>query len=380
MNTNFDNKHIIKVVITGGPCAGKTSALNTLINHFSPDFRVYAIPEAATMTFNSGFTIVQKESTKENNKTFNKSIIQFQMDMEKYFESLASYSEKRVLLLCDRGVCDNFIYCMEDNAKKIVKETGWSKNYLLNDRYDLVLHLVTAANGAEEYYTLDNNAARSESKEEAIILDKKLQEAWMAHPNFEIIDNSEKGFQNKLNKVINSIRRLVNLPSDFSYVRKFLLSDKEEFNIPEEFNSEVYSEKIDFLISNENDKIFSVIKREAEGYTSFSHITRAIQKSNEERLELRRTINEKNYYDFLRTKNPDCNSLNKQVTVFIYNSKIMNIEKTCIEDGELNNKVIRILRVFTNIKEEREVVPKFIKIEKEVTEDENFSSIKLASM
>ena len=35
-------------------------------------------------------------------------------------------------------------------------------------RYDLVLHLVTAANGAEKYYTLENNAARSESVELAI--------------------------------------------------------------------------------------------------------------------------------------------------------------------------------------------------------------------
>ena len=45
-------------------------------------------------------------------------------------------------------------------------------------RYDLVLHMVTAANGAVKYYTLENNAARSESVELAIEIDNRLQEAY----------------------------------------------------------------------------------------------------------------------------------------------------------------------------------------------------------
>lgn len=33
---------------------------------------------------------------------------------------------------------------------------------LRDDRYDAILHLVTAACGAENFYTADNNVARSE--------------------------------------------------------------------------------------------------------------------------------------------------------------------------------------------------------------------------
>lgn len=41
-----------------------------------------------------------------------------------------------------------------------------------------MFHLVTCADGAEKYYTLDNNAGRSEDIVAASIMDKKTQLAW----------------------------------------------------------------------------------------------------------------------------------------------------------------------------------------------------------
>ena len=49
--------------------------------------------------------------------------------------------------------------------------------------------MVTAADGAAEFYTDVNNEARYETAEMAIISDKKLINAWVGHPNFSIIDN-----------------------------------------------------------------------------------------------------------------------------------------------------------------------------------------------
>ena len=56
------------------------------------------------------------------------------------------------------------------------------------------MHLVTAANGAEKFYTGDNNQARYETVEEAIALDSKLIDAWVGHPSFAIIENNKNGF------------------------------------------------------------------------------------------------------------------------------------------------------------------------------------------
>lgn len=42
--------------------------------------------------------------------------------------------------------------------------------------------MVTAADGAPEFYTTANNEARYESVEEAKELDKRLINAWVGHP------------------------------------------------------------------------------------------------------------------------------------------------------------------------------------------------------
>jgi hypothetical protein len=60
---------------------------------------------------------------------------------------------------------------------------------LRDRRYEAVIHLETAANGAEKFYTGENNQARYESAEEARSLDRKLQDAWTGHPSFFVIDN-----------------------------------------------------------------------------------------------------------------------------------------------------------------------------------------------
>ena len=41
-----------------------------------------------------------------------------------------------------------------------------------------MFHLVTAAKGAEAYYTLENNDARHETAEEARVADDNTQAAW----------------------------------------------------------------------------------------------------------------------------------------------------------------------------------------------------------
>lgn len=55
-----------------------------------------------------------------------------------------------------------------------------------------MIHLVTAADGAEEFYTLETNedGVRLESAEQARELDKKTGAAWSSHPAHVIIDNS----------------------------------------------------------------------------------------------------------------------------------------------------------------------------------------------
>jgi hypothetical protein len=76
----------------------------------------------------------------------------------------------------------------------ILDETGWSTIQLRDRRYEVVVHLVTCADGAVEFYNSATNEARYEDAKDAIESDKKLVNAWVGHPHFHIIDNSEPGF------------------------------------------------------------------------------------------------------------------------------------------------------------------------------------------
>lgn len=80
------------------------------------------------------------------------------------------------------------------------------KEAQLASRYSMVLHLVTAADGAPVYYSNANNAARTESAEEAIALDHRIQAAWGQHPCVTrvVVDNSTD-FAGKITRSVDAV-------------------------------------------------------------------------------------------------------------------------------------------------------------------------------
>ena len=106
----------------------------------------------------------------------------------------------------------------------LLDETAWSTIQLRDRRYEAVVHLVTAADGAPKFYTAENNEARYETIEEAIALDKKLINAWVGHPYFTIIENQkEGGFQHKIERCIDAVFKTIGLPTPQTFHKKFLL-------------------------------------------------------------------------------------------------------------------------------------------------------------
>lgn len=85
-----------------------------------------------------------------------------QMALEDYFTDLAILANKPAVILCDRGVMDPYAYMNEESWQIILDEEGWSPVNLRDKRYDAVVHLVTAADGAEDFYSKGNNNARYE--------------------------------------------------------------------------------------------------------------------------------------------------------------------------------------------------------------------------
>lgn len=81
---------------------------------------------------------------------------------------------------------------------------GWNNVELRDNRYNQIIHMVSAANGAEDFYSTEDHACRSEGVEMARELDYNVAAAWVGHPYFDVIDNSQD-FENKICRMIECI-------------------------------------------------------------------------------------------------------------------------------------------------------------------------------
>lgn len=114
--------------------------------------------------------------------------LRHQIALEDYFISLARLNPtKDAIMVYDRGYLDNMAYMPRDAKELYIKKTGVSLENIRDSRYDMVIHMVTAANGAPEAYTLSNNKARTEGIQQAIDIDNKIKEVWNGHPNHQYV-------------------------------------------------------------------------------------------------------------------------------------------------------------------------------------------------
>lgn len=102
-----------------------------------------------------------------------------------------------VCLLLDRGLLDMRGYMTPALWARILERAGLTEEEVLA-RYDGVIHLVTAADGAVEHYTCANNVARTETVEEALQNDARVWDAWSIHPKRVRVDNSHGSFARKV--------------------------------------------------------------------------------------------------------------------------------------------------------------------------------------
>lgn len=178
---------VSKIVITGGPCAGKSTAMSWIQNAFTQmGYTVLFIPETATELITAGVSPTSCGSVLE----YQTCQLKLQIEKEKVFLKAArTMPSEKILIVCDRGALDNKAYMNESDFAEAAKYVN-SNEVALRDNYDAVFHLVTAAKGAREYYTTTNNSARTEDAEQATIIDDKLIAAWTGHPHLRVINNS----------------------------------------------------------------------------------------------------------------------------------------------------------------------------------------------
>ena len=200
---------ITKIVLTGGPCAGKTTTNERIEEFFTKvGYAVFTLPEAATLFIKAGAEFL----TTDRHLYFeiHKNMIQFLLQMEEAFYHIAEACGKPALIVNDRGAMDISAYMDPEDWQELLRQTGHTEDELMN-RYKAVFHLCTSAKGAPHSYTLSNNSARmEETLAEAIQVDDNLIKSWQKHPNLHLIE-SEEFVKDKIDKVLIGIGKVLDI-------------------------------------------------------------------------------------------------------------------------------------------------------------------------
>jgi predicted ATPase len=187
-----------RIVLTGGPGGGKTTAADLFRREIGE--RVVLVPEAATMLFTGGFPRVDEPHAV---RAAQSAIFHVQRNLEDIQVAL----NPGKILLCDRGTVDGAAY-WPGQPEPFFAGLGTSLAAELA-RYDAVVFFETAAAGGVKITS--NNPARCETDEEALALDRRLREIWSQHPRFAFVPH-EPSFFKKISAGLAALERLVAEP------------------------------------------------------------------------------------------------------------------------------------------------------------------------
>ncbi len=362
-------KDIKKIVLTGGPCAGKTTALVKVIDHFSSlGFKVFTIPEVPTMFTQAGMDYLTK-----NSGFFyegEKATLEIQLALEDKFTKIAEQLDGPAVVVCDRGTMDISAYMKPKMWDDITSLIGTSTQALL-DRYDAVLHLVSAADGAEEFYTTSNNAQRLEQKNEeglriARELDKKVVDAWRAHPHLRVINNHQD-FDAKLNRVLKEISSVLGLPQPITEERKYIVEVCGE--MPATIDSDITQT---YLVADPD----SEVRLRRRDWVDGKRVNVHTMKKNinrHEQVETERQVSNALYESLLSQADPYRHTIYKHRKSFIWQGQYFELDTY---NEQLSGLVILETKGITDTEDVN--FPPFLKVVKDITGDRNYYNYNLA--
>ena len=177
---------MVKIVLTGGPCAGKTSVINALKEYYKS--LIIVVEEAATLILGEGFPKPDKWTPEWQNK-FQPLVNERQEQEEDKAYSRAIISGCKIIA-CDRGRMDGAAY-MERGKQEFLDVFSINEQEALSC-YDVVVHLesLSTLNPALFEKLLSTNPHRYEDLELAQKREFALREAWENHHDRHFVSGS----------------------------------------------------------------------------------------------------------------------------------------------------------------------------------------------
>lgn len=384
---NRSIKRIYKIVLTGGPCAGKTSVVERFmrISKAMSKLKVILCKEAATILKHSGIDFM----TCGGGSVFQERIIDWQMNAEETayiaaLKFLENHPDNTIIILCDRGIMDGEAYYDTPNDfEKVLNAKGLDKR-MMYERYDAVICLRSAAVGAPQFYTTADGTPRDETIEEAAKLDMKCCAAWRGHSNYFEIDNTFE-FYPKMDKAISTILQVAGLEMPKKICKRYIVEMPDMFDIYGRCSDiEVCKDKT-FFIRQGDPNMYTSVKIRKVGQSSTYH--RTIQRwgmvkhpitGNEVEQAIydsTQQITEKEMINSLGDVDGLMNALDKMTYSFHLGNFVY-----CELDVYPNNRVNAYLRAYldSDTKENLATVEKFFTVVREVTYNRQYSEHEIA--
>jgi len=378
-------KRVYKLVLTGGPCAGKTTGQNRLSDFFENlGWKVYRSPEAATVLLQGGIKF--PELSKDDAFLFQENLIKTMLAIENTYFDIAETCPKNCIVICDRGLMDATAFITLEEWDLMCKRNGWNSVDMRDNRYDQVIHMVSAAKGAEEYYTTEEHATRSEGVELARMRDDRASAAWIGHPYYDVVDNSTT-FEGKLVRTIGSVCHRLGIDVGDrllveSKKRKFLIAIMPSDDVfPDYQDFEVIH---DYLLTPGQKNQARLRKRGQHGSYTYTHTIRRHVELTEEGAkrdspELKQAISRRDYIILLAQKDQRRSSIYKKRRCFISNNHYYQLD-VYLEPCQSKCRGLILLETYTvdNTPDFVNKLPSFLNVLREVTGDQQYSMYNLA--
>ncbi|XP_076161712.1 TRPL translocation defect 14 isoform X3 [Ptiloglossa arizonensis] len=414
----MEQKRIYKIVLTGGPCGGKTTGQMRLCTFFeNMGWKVFRVPETATVLLSGGikFSDLNAEEAKGSGSRsitkssrrhyrngsdkgearwpeilevdsgkafkFQENLLRTMIQIENTFFQLGESSSRNCLIICDRGAMDASAFISKDKWELMMASNGWNNVELRDNRYNQIIHMVSAANGAEDFYSTEDHACRSESVEVARELDYKAAAAWVGHPYFDVIDNSQD-FESKLCRMIECVCQKLDIDTGdrlraSSRKVKFLI--KGPLPADSEFPPFQDFDVVHNYLQSNNPKMQARLrKRGQKGHWSYIHTIRRPKMCGQV-IEVKTQLTHRDYLNMLAQRDDSHFTIFKRRRCFLINNQYFQLD-IYREPAHPRCRGLMLLETYTALlgDELKNILPLFLTIEKEVTGNPDYSMFNLS--
>jgi len=317
----MDQHRVYKLVLTGGPCGGKTTGQTRLCTFFENlGWKVYRVPETASVLLSGGIKF--NDLTPDESYNFQVNLLKTMIQIENTYFELAKSCKRNCLIICDRGVMDASAYIDTDKWERMKNANGWNEIEMRDNRYNQIVHMVSAANGAEEFYSTEDHSCRSEGVDLARELDYKSAAAWIGHPYFDVIDNSTD-FDAKVNRMIECVCQKLSIDTGDRLLRtsrklKFLVSGPlSDIQFPsfQDFNV------VHHYLQTSGQRVQTRLrKRGQNGHWSYIHTTRRPHVHGQS-IEVKTQLTQRDYLNMLAQKDDAHFTIFKKRRCFLVNNQ-----------------------------------------------------------